>query len=110
MVRTASADHIFAFPFELERYVSDFEISYKQKDVVILRKSKADIANGSVEIAGNDIRVFLNPSETKMFKKGYAYAQVVVKTQNGKIVPSEEVTFDVEDALDEEGGFDGDEI
>lgn len=108
MIRTTTADHTFTLPFEYEKYVANFEISYKQDGVVLLRKNKSGIESGAVEVVGNDICVHLKPNETKLFKAGYAQAQIRILTPNGKEVPSEEIDIFVGEVLDEEGGFNDD--
>ena len=98
MIRGTTPTHTFTIPFDTSS-ISDLRISYVQKNVEVLVKTKNDCV-----LEKNKIVVKLSQKETFKFtdKERTVLIQIRVLTYNDEVLCSEIMSVDVERCLNDE--------
>lgn len=97
MYRATTPKHIFGFPFS-KLAIKDLLITYSQNDGIVLEKRLAD---GKFTMDGK-FEYELTQEEASLFKDGIAMVQARVKNENGNVLASNIIYFEIKNVLNDE--------
>ena len=103
MYRATTPTHTFTLPIETST-CNEIQLTYKQDDgdIVLVKHYQDGVLPEGMTLDGKDVNVFLTQEETKLFKKGKAYAQIRVLTNAQKVMASQKMSMPVNDVFNEE--------
>ena len=97
MIRGTTPIHIFEIPFEVS-LLEKIEITYSQKNKIVLQKHKEDVG-----LSGTEITLKLTQEETLKFNTtDNVLIQIRVKTTSGEVLANEIILASVSQVLSEE--------
>lgn len=98
MKRASTPSHSFRLQTLTQSDIHTARISYKQNGQKILVKSGDEISFPE----SNVVSCTLTQEETNLFKKGIAYVELRVMTNDGKSMHTDPEAIEVKDVIDDE--------
>ena len=85
MYRSSTPKQIFDLPFDYEQFVEKINITYKQKDDIIIEKTEADVQH-----EGNSVFFTFSQEETNKFVgDSVVKIQIKIKDKSGDVLISD---------------------